>query len=333
MIDKDKKIGYVRLSSFIQNSADDLRKALDQLKEEGVKGLILDLRDDPGGLLSAAVEISDLFLEKGKVVSTEGRNTIPKSYLAQKDSPFEDLPLVVLINQNSASASEIVSAALQDNGRATIIGQRSYGKGSVQNILELEDGTSVLKLTVASYHRPNGDNIHRFRDSKSTDKWGVSPSPGMEVKLTPSEYVKWFVGRRDRDMKSSAKGQRKARRRPSPQQTSRKEAEKGQGSREAKAKPDEKAKPDDKAKPQAQGPGRPHAEPGPFVDKVLDKALEVLKAKLAEGPEGQGGVESIGFLVQSDRRKGRRISWPLKVSRRKHVVWLSDCQKTRPGKT
>ena len=211
MLDKDKKIGYVRLTGFIQNTADELRKALDQLREEGAKGLILDLRDNPGGLLSAAVEISDMFMDNsgkkdGKIVSTEGRNTIPKEYRAQKDSPYEDLPLVVLINQNSASASEIVAAALQDNDRATVVGQRSYGKGSVQNILELEDGSSVLKLTVASYHRPNGDNIHRFRDSKTTDKWGVSPSPGMEVKLSPSEYVRWFVGRRDRDLKSDAKG-------------------------------------------------------------------------------------------------------------------------------
>src|SRR5262245_17428063 len=150
MIDKDKKIAYIRISTFIQNTAGELHKALDQIKEEGAKGLILDLRDNPGGLLSSAVEISDLFLERGKVVSTEGRNTIPKSYQAQKDSPYEDLPMVVLINQNSASASEIVSAALQDNKRAAIVGQRSYGKGSVQNILELEDGSSVVKPTVAS---------------------------------------------------------------------------------------------------------------------------------------------------------------------------------------
>jgi carboxyl-terminal processing protease len=285
MVDKDKKIGYVRITSFVQNTADELRKALEQLREEGVKGLIIDLRDDPGGLLSSAVEISDMFLEKGKVVSTEGRNTIPKSYLAQKDSPYEDLPLVVLINQNSASASEIVSAALQDNGRATIVGQRSYGKGSVQNILELEDGSSVLKLTVASYHRPNGDNIHRFRDAKTTDKWGVSPSPGMEVKLSPSEYVRWFIGRRDRDIQASAKGHRKT---PLPNP----EAEKGKEKEKEKAKDAEKSKTDDKAKPKTDDKEKvkarsPHNEPGPFVDKVLDKAIEVLKAKLADGQKAK----------------------------------------------
>jgi carboxyl-terminal processing protease len=292
LIDKDRKIGYVRLTGFIQNTADELRKALEQLKEEGVKGLILDLRDNPGGLLSSAVEISDLFLEKGKVVSTEGRNTIPKSYLAQKDSPYEELPLVVLINQNSASASEIVSAALEDNNRATVIGQRSYGKGSVQNILELEDGSSVLKLTVASYHRPNGDNIHRFRDSKPGDKWGVSPSPGMEIKLNPSEYVRWFVGRRERDMKSAAKGHRKPpEAKPEAEKDKAKEAPKDKPAEKAKA--DDKPKTEDKAKTEDKGKTEEKARPtlrartlghdtGPFVDKVLDKALEVLKAKLAE---------------------------------------------------
>ena len=125
-----------------------------------------------------------MFLDKGEIVSTKGRNTQPKKYEAQKDSLYEDLPMVVLINQNSASASEIVAAALQDHKRAAIVGQRSYGKGSVQNIIDLDGGNSVLKLTVASYYRPSGENIHRFKNAKATDKWGVSPDPGMEVKLT-----------------------------------------------------------------------------------------------------------------------------------------------------
>jgi carboxyl-terminal processing protease len=270
MIDKDKKIGYVRISSFIQNTADELRKALQQLKEENVKGLILDLRDNPGGLLSSAVEISDMFLPEGKIVSTEGRNTIPKSYMAQKDSPFEEMPLVVLINQNSASASEIVSAALQDNNRATVIGQRSYGKGSVQNILELDDGNSVLKLTVATYRRPNKADIHRYRDSRPTDPWGVSPSPGQEIKLSPIEYARWFVGRRDRDLKAAAKGH------GNKQVAAKAET----GKAKEKSKEQEKAK--DTGNPKGQLKVRsPHAESGPFVDKVLDRALEVIRSKLA----------------------------------------------------
>ena len=117
--------------------------------------------------------------------------------------------MVVLINQNSASASEIVAAALQDHKRAVIVGQRSYGKGSVQNIIDLDGGNSVLKLTVASYYRPSGENIHRFRNAKNSDKWGVSPDKGAEVKLANSEFIRWFVGRRDRDLESAAKGHRK----------------------------------------------------------------------------------------------------------------------------
>jgi carboxyl-terminal processing protease len=143
MLDHDRKIGYVRITSFIQNTTEELKQALAGLKAEGMKALILDLRDNPGGLLSAAVEVSDLFVDKGMIVSTKGRNTPEKKYEAQRDAPYTDFPMVVLVNQGSASAAEIVSACLQDLKRAKVVGQRSFGKGSVQNILELEDGNSV----------------------------------------------------------------------------------------------------------------------------------------------------------------------------------------------
>ena len=214
LIDKDKKIGYIRVTGFNEHTADELRKLLEQLKEDGGKALILDLRDDPGGLLSSAVEVSDMFLDKGEIVSTKGRNTQPRHYEAQKNSPFEDaeIPMVVMVNQNSASASEIVAAALQDHKRAAVVGQRSYGKGSVQNLIDLDGGNSILKLTVASYYRPSGENIHRFKNAKTTDKWGVSPDPGMEVKLTHREFINWFIARRERDREALAKGHRKTRR-------------------------------------------------------------------------------------------------------------------------
>jgi len=268
LIDKDKKIGYIRISSFIASTADDLKKALDQLKEEGVKGLILDLRDDPGGLLSAAVEVSDLFLDNGEIVSTKGRNTPPKVFNAHKNSAFEEVPMVVLVNQNSASASEIVSAALQDHHRATVVGQRTYGKGSVQNIFELDDGNSVLKLTVASYYRPSGENIHRFKNAKLTDKWGVTPDKGCEVKLDNNEYRRWFMGRRNRDL---AAGHRRI---PAPKP----EAEKAK----AEAKPEAtKEKAEAKKEPEKPQTKRaPRRPAGPFVDKPLDKGLEVIRSKL-----------------------------------------------------
>jgi carboxyl-terminal processing protease len=271
MLDKEKKIGYVRVATFSQNTADELKKALDQLREEGAKGLILDLRDDPGGLLSTAVEISDLFLDQGEIVSTKGRNTPPRHYYAEKNAAYENLPLAVIINQNSASASEILAAALQDHKRAVIVGQRSYGKGSVQNIIDLDGGKSVLKLTVASYYRPSGENIHRFKNAKTTDKWGVSPDKGAEVKLPNSEFIRWFRARRDRDREASAKGHRKA---TAP------DAEKAKTPDDSNPKPtaDSKAvenKPSDTAKAAGQKSSRP------FVDKQLDKALEILRAKVS----------------------------------------------------
>ncbi len=204
MLDHDRKIGYIRISSFIQNTTDDLKKALAELKEEGMKALILDLRDDPGGLLSSAVEVSDLFVEDGKIVTTRGRNTREKTYEASKEGTYTGFPMVVLVNQHSASAAEIVSACLQDHKRAVVVGQRSFGKGSVQNILPLDNGDSVLKLTVATYWRPSGKNIHRFKDSKPSDDWGVSPDPGMEVKLTDEQYVRWAEARQKRDLISKA---------------------------------------------------------------------------------------------------------------------------------
>ena len=186
--------------------------------------------------------------------------------------------MVVLINQNSASASEIVSAALQDHKRATVVGQRSYGKGSVQNILELEDGDSVLKLTVASYFRPSGENIHRFRNAKTTDKWGVSPNPGMEVKLTTPEYIDWFQGRRAATCRSWPSSN------PKKPVEAKSDAEKAQDNKDkAKANDVEKDETARRRPDQARAAegGRPPAEDHKFVDKVVDKAVEVLKAKIA----------------------------------------------------
>jgi carboxyl-terminal processing protease len=207
MLDKERKIGYVRLSAFVEDTAADLDKALDELEGERVAGLVLDLRDNPGGLLSSAVEISDVFLNDGTIVSTRGRATRERTYKAAKDNSrfaSPDLPMVVLINGHSASASEIVSAALQDNKRATVVGQRSFGKGSVQNILPLDHGAEHLKLTVATYFRPSQKNIHRFKDAKPEDEWGVKPDEGMEVTVDDQAYVKWARERQRRDMQSKA---------------------------------------------------------------------------------------------------------------------------------
>ena len=202
MVDSEKKIAYIRVAAFSRNTAKDLKEKLTELTSQGMKGLILDLRFNPGGLLTSAVEIADLFLDEGKIVSTKGRNTEERVQYARKSGTFSGFPMAVLVNHYSASASEIVSAALQDHKRAVVVGERTWGKGSVQNVIELESGKSALKLTTASYHRPSGKNIHRFPDSKETDEWGVMPDENYAVPFTVPEMQSYLEYRRHRDVLS-----------------------------------------------------------------------------------------------------------------------------------
>ncbi len=202
MLDPDHKIAYIRLTAFSRNTGRELRSALSDLKSQGMKGLILDLRFNPGGLLNTAVEVADLFLEEGKIVSTKGRTTEEREQWAKKPGTFSGFPMAVLVNRYSASASEIVSAALQDHKRAIVVGERTWGKGSVQNVIELENGKSALKLTTASYHRPSGKNIHRFPDSKESDEWGVMPDKDYAVQFTDPEMRTYVEYRHQRDVLS-----------------------------------------------------------------------------------------------------------------------------------
>lgn len=160
-IDLEGGYGYARLTSFIENSSRELQKALKKFKKDNkiIKGLILDLRRNPGGLLDQAIEISDMFLDKGIIVSTIGRDKKKKDVVKAKgNAQYKDFPIIILINEYSASASEIVAGALKDNKRALIMGKRSFGKGSVQSVVKMGDG-SGLKLTVARYYTPNGISI------------------------------------------------------------------------------------------------------------------------------------------------------------------------------
>lgn len=200
MLDDEKKIGYIRLTHFTRRSAEEMRKALQTLKDQGMQALILDLRYNPGGLLTAAVEIADMFIEDGVIVSTDGRNSRERSWYAKKFGTYSGFPMAVLINRLSASASEILSACLQDHDRAVVVGERSWGKGSVQNVIELEGGESALKLTTASYHRPSGKNIHRFPGATEADEWGVSPNDGYLVRFSDEDAEKYQIYRRDRDL-------------------------------------------------------------------------------------------------------------------------------------
>ena len=157
----DKNIGYIRLSAFQERTTDDLKKAVHDLTESAkpLKGLILDMRNNPGGLLNQAVEVSDVFMKSGIIVSTRGKTkSMESKAVARSDGDEPTCPMVVLVNEGTASAAEIVSGALQDNGRAIIVGTQTFGKGSVQTIIPLEDG-SALKLTTAKYYTPNGRSI------------------------------------------------------------------------------------------------------------------------------------------------------------------------------
>ncbi len=158
----DDGFGYVRISQFQSKTADNMADAIEKLKKEAggtLKGMVLDLRNNPGGVLNGAVAVSDAFLKKGLIVYTEGRvNDSKLRFNATPDDILNRAPLVVLVNQGSASASEIVSGALQDHKRAIIVGSRTFGKGSVQTILPLSNGTAV-KLTTARYYTPSGRSI------------------------------------------------------------------------------------------------------------------------------------------------------------------------------
>ncbi|MFN9719604.1 MAG: S41 family peptidase [Planctomycetota bacterium] len=199
MLNPAEGIGYIGLMHFSRNTADEVESALKDLMAHDLKALILDVRSNPGGLMESAVAIADLFLDAGPIVSMKGRVVPEKKWTARKGELLCSVPLIVLTNRQSASASEVLSACLQDNKRAVIIGERTWGKGSVQNVVSLEDGKSALKITTASYFRPSGVNIHRFPDSKKEDAWGVMPDEGHLVELTKDEWTQWLLARETRD--------------------------------------------------------------------------------------------------------------------------------------
>lgn len=186
--------GYIRLAQFQEHSGEDLGKALDNLREENngsLQGLVLDLRNNPGGLLDQAVEVSDQFISEGLIVYTEGReDDAQMQFSAMRGGTEPNYPMVVLINGGSASASEIVAGALQDHGRAVIMGSQSFGKGSVQTIIPLTDD-SGLRLTTAKYYTPNGTSIQAR---------GIIPD--VEVMQSEIKEVKELNHFREKDLKN-----------------------------------------------------------------------------------------------------------------------------------
>jgi carboxyl-terminal processing protease len=193
-------IGYVRISNFQSNTGQELTKTLRELGgKEGLKGLVLDLRNNPGGLLSQAVEVADEFLDSGVIVSIKGRDQQEEKTYAQSGDRARGYPIVALINGGSASASEIVAGALQDNRRALILGTTTFGKGSVQTLFPLSDG-SGLRLTTALYYTPNGRSIQASGITPDIEVAFLPPKEGPKDEARPMIREKDLEGHIEKEV-------------------------------------------------------------------------------------------------------------------------------------
>jgi carboxyl-terminal processing protease len=218
----DGNIGYIRLSNFQESTTDELKKALQEIngKAKPLKGLILDVRNNPGGLLEQAVKVSDAFIKSGSIVSTKGRvKTVDATFVARDDGNEPTCPMVVIVNEGTASASEIISGALQDNSRAIILGTKTFGKGSVQTVIPLEDG-SAIKLSTAKYFTPKGRSIQAE---------GIVPDIVVEFVKMPEEEEGPETVIREKDLKGHIKGEKEAAR---PKEIPEKKAEKKEEKKE-----------------------------------------------------------------------------------------------------
>ncbi len=178
MLNKSLKIGYIRITKFMQNTPEELDESYEELVAQGMKGLIIDLRYNPGGLMDSTVSIVDRFIDQGVIVRTQGRGGIhSESYARPYDSYDPPLPVVILVNEYSASASEIMGAALQDYGRAVLVGTRTFGKASVQSVIPL-DGQGAIRITVAHYYTPAGRLVHKVAGA---EVWGLDPDVVEEM--------------------------------------------------------------------------------------------------------------------------------------------------------
>jgi carboxyl-terminal processing protease len=187
-ISRDPNVGYCRITQFTDDTLKSFQAALQQMLDGGMNGLVIDLRNNPGGRLEAAIAIADLFLEEGAIVTTKGRNR-PESVAraSAEDGVLPRFPVVVLLDETSASASEVLAGALADHGRATVVGMRSFGKGSVQEIVRLAGGGGELKITTAYYYLPSGRLVHRRKDAQD---WGVDPHLRIPVEESAKAAVR-----------------------------------------------------------------------------------------------------------------------------------------------
>lgn len=278
VLDGEPKIGYVLLSDFQEDSAAALDRALTLLEGQGIRGLVLDLRMNYGGLLDSSVGVCGLFLKSGLIVTTRGRTS--KSVLGESkdEEKFEadganthpDCPMAILVDRTTASAAEITAGALKDHGRAVLVGEKTYGKGSVQTLLPVDVSsgkTGALKLTTAYYYLPNGERIH-----------GKGIEPDFVVPRTREQTRGLIKDRQRLWLKENNPGARNGK--TPKKDAAAPESKTGEPAAEPKAPP-EKAPPEDPAK-------GPKDEEKPFVDEQLNKAVEYLRGKIKGGETPKG---------------------------------------------
>ena len=180
-IDSERRIAYIRISNFRTNTMDEFDAVLRSLRGNGPRGLIIDLRFNPGGIMQQAVALVDRFVSQGVILATVTRRRAVETFRATRSGTLAEPPLVVLVNGGSASASEIVAGALQAHGRAKVVGERTFGKGSVQHVVHLTHHPAAVKLTTAYYRLPDGRIIHRTPHNDDSDQWGVIPDDAVEL--------------------------------------------------------------------------------------------------------------------------------------------------------
>ena len=290
-IDRDHRIGYLRITSFHINTMEDFNNVLASLQRIGLRGLILDLRYNPGGIMHVAIDMVDRFVADGSILATVTRRRSIDEFRANATGTLTELPLAVLINGGSASSSEIVSGALQARGRAVIIGTRSFGKGSVQHVIHLTGHEAAIKLTTAYYKLPDGRIIHRTPKSTDADSWGVIPD--IVVNLTPEEESALRERRRALDLAFLCKGSPDETQKTfvaEPDKTSIHEAASNCAA-SAESRPNEqdsvvddsdRQDPDTAVHEGNDQTNSPTSDMQPFLDRQLETAIQFLRGVIAE---------------------------------------------------
>jgi carboxyl-terminal processing protease len=195
-LDPDNQIGYLQITAFNTNTVEEMQTALKALADKKIKGLILDLRFCPGGLLPATLEVAGMFVAEGTLVTVRGQNVPEKAFKAEGKTLVGDIPVMVLLNGQTASSAEILAGILRDHNRAIAIGTRSFGKGSVQEFVRLEEGGGALLVTTAYFYLPSGRNIHKAAGEK---EWGVDPTDGYYLPMSAQQVDKMLQINREQE--------------------------------------------------------------------------------------------------------------------------------------